>query len=220
MRAISCAEMKAIDTYAIEKIGIPSIVLMEHAALKVVQNINLEKMHTFTIVCGTGNNGGDGLAIARQLFLQDKQVDLFIVGDRQKATTDFQVNLNILENLSVPSTVLTNSSQLKELKTALTVNDLTIDAIFGIGLDRPVEGLFKQVIEEMQQASNKILAVDVPSGLNGDSGEVLGVSIQAQQTICFHQMKQGLANKTDYTGEVVVVDIGIPKSVTETILTQ
>lgn len=220
MLEISCAEMKAMDAYAINVIGIPSIVLMENAALKVIQNIDLKNRRSFTIVCAPGNNGGDGLAVARHLLLNDKKVDLFILGNLNKATTDFQINLNILVNMKVDFTHIISLNVFEVLEKALNENDLTIDAIFGIGLDRPVEGIFYQVIERMNQHTKRILAVDLPSGLDGDSGEVLGISIQANQTICFHQMKKGLVDKERYTGNVTVADIGIPKIVTETILTE
>lgn len=220
MLEISCAEMKAMDAYAINVIGIPSIVLMENAALKVIQNIDLKNRRSFTIVCAPGNNGGDGLAVARHLLLNDKKVDLFILGNLNKATTDFQINLNILVNMKVDFTHIISLNVFEVLEKALNENDLTIDAIFGIGLDRPVEGIFYQVIERMNQHAKRILAVDLPSGLDGDSGEVLGISIQANQTICFHQMKKGLVDKERYTGNVTVADIGIPKIVTETILTE
>lgn len=84
MLAISCEEMKAMDSYAINNIGIPSILLMENAALRVLENINLEEKKSFTILCGTGNNGGDGLALARHLILRKKEVDLFIIGKLDK----------------------------------------------------------------------------------------------------------------------------------------
>lgn len=219
MLKISCAEMKAMDTYAIDQIGIPSIVLMENASLKVIENIDLNTLQSFTVVCAPGNNGGDGLAIARHLILRDKKVDLFIVGDLNKATKDFQINLTILKNMKVEFTHITDASGLKTLIKSLNENDLAIDAIFGIGLDRPVEGVFYQVIHRMNQHAKRILAVDTPSGLDADSGQVLGISIEANQTICFHLMKRGLVNNVHYTGDINVVDIGIPKTVTEIILT-
>lgn len=218
MLMISCAEMKAIDTYAINVIGIPSIVLMENAALKVIENIDTNIMHSFTIICAPGNNGGDGLAIARHLLVKNKKVDIFIVGDLNKATTDFQVNLNILKNMKVDFTHITDTNDLDKLKTALIENDLTIDAIFGIGLERPVENTFYEVITRINKFSNKILSVDTPSGLDGDSGEVLGIAVKADQTICFHEMKKGLVDKITHTGSITVVDIGIPKFVNEIIL--
>ena len=220
MLKISCAEMKAMDAYAINEVGIPSIVLMENAALGVIENIDLDTLDSFTIVCAPGNNGGDGLAIARHLLVKNKKVDLFIIGDLDKATTDFQINLNILKNMKADFTSLTDATGLDKLNSALSNNELTIDAIFGIGLDRPVTGLFYEVIERINQASKNTLAVDIPSGLDGDSGKVLGLAIQAQQTICFHLLKKGLVNKEHYTGEISVVAIGIPESVTETILAQ
>lgn len=218
MLTISCAEMKAMDAYAINKIGIPSIVLMENAALKVIKNIDLDTFDSFTIVCATGNNGGDGLAIARHLLLKNKKVDLFIIGELDTATTDFLVNLTILKNMKVGFKQIKKLDGLDQLTTALNENDLTIDAIFGIGLDRPVAGLFYQVIEQINQSAQKILAVDIPSGLDGDSGDVLGISIRANQTICFHQLKKGLVNKELYTGKIIITDIGIPKTVTNIIL--
>lgn len=218
MLTISCAEMKAMDAYAINEIGIPSIVLMENAALKVIKNIDLDTFDSFTIVCATGNNGGDGLAIARHLLLKNKKVDLFIIGELDTATTDFLVNLTILKNMKVGFKQIKKLDGLDQLTTALNENDLTIDAIFGIGLDRPVAGLFYQVIEQINQSAQKILAVDIPSGLDGDSGDVLGISIRANQTICFHQLKKGLVNKELYTGKIIIADIGIPKTVTNIIL--
>lgn len=217
---ISCAQMKAMDAYSINVISIPSIVLMENAALQIIKNINSNTMFSFIIVCAPGNNGGYGLAITRNLLLNDKKVDVFVIGDLNKATIDFQINLTILLNMNVDCIHITDANCLNKLNTALNKNDLTIDAIFGIDLDRPVRGLFYQVIERMNQYSKRILAVDIPSGLDGDSGKILGVSIQAHQTVYFHQMKKGLVGKESYTGEVTIVNIGIPQSVTETILIQ
>lgn len=128
MLTITCQEMKAMDSYAIENIGIPSIVLMETAALKVVGNIDIDKMNTFTIICGVGNNGGDGLAIARQLLLLGKSVDLFTLGDLDKASKDFNINLNILKNMDKNWTPIMGQGELSLLKDSLLKSDLTIDA--------------------------------------------------------------------------------------------
>lgn len=219
MLKISCAEMKAIDTFAIEELEIPSILLMENAALKVIKNIDLKYAHSFTIICAPGNNGGDGLAIARHLLVKDKKVDLFIIGDLSKATTDFQTNLTILNNMQTDFTQLTEINDLPSLTKSLKKNDITIDAIFGIGLDRPVEGIFAQAIEQINKHAHTIIAVDIPSGLNGDSGEVLGIAVHAHKTICFHLMKKGLFHRQHYTGEVIIEGIGIPNIATQTILT-
>ena len=218
MITISCEEMKAMDYYAINNICIPSIVLMENAALKVIKNIDLDSTDSFTVVCGVGNNGGDGLAIARHLVLEGKDVDLFILGNLEKATKDFNVNLKILKNLEVNFENIKDENGLALFKESLSKNDLTIDAIFGIGLTRDVLGVYKEVITLINEDSKAILAVDIPSGLDGNTGEVLGISVKANRTITFHLMKKGLLKGREYTGKIIVETIGIPDKATERVL--
>ena len=218
MLVISCKDMKAMDSYAINNIGIPSIVLMENAALKVIKNIDLNNVNSFTIVCGVGNNGGDGLAVARHLILKGKMVDLFIIGNLEKRTKDFNINLNILNNLDVEFTHIISEKDLGILKNSISKNDLTIDSIFGIGLAREVHELFYDVIDIMNSYSKNILSIDIPSGLDGDIGKPLGISVNANKTITFHYMKKGLVENKEYTGEVVVEDIGIPRKATTFIM--
>lgn len=218
MLVISCQEMKAMDSYAIENIGIPSIVLMENAALKVLKNINLNKMDSFTIICGVGNNGGDGLALARHLILSNKKVDLFIIGNLDKGSKDFNINLNILKNMDRDFVNIREDKDLDLLINSIRDSDMTIDSIFGIGLTRDIEGLYYQVIHAINKYSKYILAIDVPSGLNGDTGQALGISVKANKTITFHGMKKGLLKAKDYTGEIIVEDIGIPDKATKAVL--
>lgn len=218
MITISCEEMKAMDSYAINNIGIPSIVLMENAALKVVKNIDLDNINSFTIICGVGNNGGDGLAIARHLVLEGKHIDLFIIGNLDKGTKDFNVNLNILKNLGIKFNNITHEKELAMFKQSLLNNDLTIDSIFGIGLTRDVLGVYSETISLINHYSKNILSVDIPSGLDGNTGKVLGISVEANKTITFHLMKKGLLKGTKYTGEIIVETIGIPEKATDAIL--
>ena len=218
MLTISCDEMKAMDSYAINIIGIPSIVLMENAALKVIDNIDLSGTDSYTIVCGTGNNGGDGLAVARHLILKKKTVDLFIVGNLDKRTKDFNINFDILKNMKVNFTHIVDDYGLKKIKESTKKSNLTIDSLFGIGITRNVEGIFYKVIDIINKNSNSILSVDIPSGLDGDTGQVLGISIKANKTVTFHHMKKGLVKSESYTGNIIVEDIGIPNRVTEVIL--
>ncbi len=220
MLIISATQMQAIDRYAIEKIGIPSIVLMENAAIKFIDAIDLENTESYTIICATGNNGGDGLAIARHLFLNNKIVDLFIIGEPDKGTDDFKINLNILKNIKLPFTIVNqNLMEAKNsLEKSLKENDLTIDALFGIGLNGEVSGLYSQIIKKINQHARKVLAVDIPSGLDANSGKVLGIAVKANQTISFHHIKKGLSRNKLYSGEVLVADIGIPDFVTQIIL--
>lgn len=218
MLAISCEEMKAMDSYAINNIGIPSLLLMENAALRVLENINLEEKKSFTILCGTGNNGGDGLALARHLILRKKEVDLFIIGQLDKGTEDFNINLNILKKLDVGFIYITGRDELNLLEESVKNRDLTIDSIFGIGLTRRVEGLFYHAIDIINRHSKEILSVDIPSGLDGDTGEVWGISVKADKTVTFHLIKKGLLENGEYTGKLIVEDIGIPDKATRAIL--
>jgi len=209
MELISCQEMKEIDSYAINVIGIPSIVLMENAALKVINNIDLN-FNNFTVVCGRGNNGGDGLAVARHLIIKGKKVRIYIVGDIKNGTEDFNINLNILKNLKAEIINIKNEKELLQLKEDLLVSEITIDALFGIGLKRNIEGLYFEVIKMINNESKQIISVDIPSGIDGDTGKPMGICVKADKTVTFHKMKKGLLNCGDYAGEIIVEDIGIP----------
>ncbi|MDI9495860.1 MAG: NAD(P)H-hydrate epimerase [Bacillota bacterium] len=210
MKPISCREMKEIDSHAIEKIGIPGIVLMENAALKVIKNIDLNLSH-YTVVCGKGNNGGDGLAVARHLILKNKRVKVYIAGSIGSGTDDFNTNLNILKNLKADITYIQGEKELTALKEDLQVSQFTIDALFGIGLKRNIEGIYYDIIKIMNDWSKQIIAVDIPSGINGDTGEAMGIGVRAAKTITFHAVKKGLINCGGYAGEIIVEDIGIPQ---------
>jgi len=210
--------MKSIDNYCIEKLEIPGIVLMENAALKVVKNIDLDKFNSFTIICGVGNNGGDGLAVARHLHIFDKEVRIFIAGNINKGSADFNTNYNILKNIGLEPVNIDSQEALEILNSSLKSTDMTIDALFGTGLSRNVEGLYKDVILSINQYSNYILSIDIPSGMNSDSGEILGVSVKANVTITMQLMKKGLMKNPDYTGNVVVEPIGMPKIAIDSVL--
>ncbi len=212
MKKVTSAEMNSIDAFCIKAIGIPGIVLMENAALKVVKNIDLEKCNKFTIVCGVGNNGGDGLAVARHLIVAGKDVDVFIVGNIDKGSKDFYVNYNILDNMVIDIHHISSEENLKKLSISLDSSDMTIDSIFGTGLKRNVEGIFEKTISLMNEKSKYILAIDIPSGLNADNGEILNICINANKTVTFQLPKVGLYefNGKKYAGEVIVEPIGIP----------
>jgi len=218
MISVTGNQMKSIDNYCIEKLEIPGIVLMENAALKVVKNIDLDKFNSFTIICGVGNNGGDGLAVARHLHIFDKEVRIFIAGNINKGSADFNTNYNILKNIGLEPVNIDSQEALEILNSSLKSTDMTIDALFGTGLSRNVEGLYKDVILSINQYSNYILSIDIPSGMNSDSGEILGVSVKANVTITMQLMKKGLMKNPDYTGNVVVEPIGMPKIAIDSVL--
>lgn len=218
MLAITCNEMKAMDDFAVREIGIPSILLMENAAFRVVENIDLEKYNKFTIIAGIGNNGSDGLAIARQLIMKNKKVNLFVIGDVRKATQDFKTYFNFLTNMDIDYVNIIKKDDLYKLKESLEKNQMTIDALFGLGLTKDINDMYFDVISFTNLYSLYTLSVDIPSGLSCDTGNVMGISIKADKTVTFHMLKKGLLDREAYTGKIVVENIGIPDKATNYVL--
>ncbi len=202
---VTAAEMKSFDSYTIERVGIPSLVLMERAAFSVVQRIEkyIKQACRICIACGMGNNGADGLAIARMLAERGCVVDAYIYGNEEKQTREFGVQRSILEHYPVHIFV----NQVPENGKY----DMIIDAIFGVGLTRRVEGIFAEAIGVMNVMGGFKVSVDIPSGINADNGAVLGCAFNADMTVTFAFGKRGLYfyPGADYAGEIFVEDIGI-----------
>lgn len=180
---ISGSKMQQVDQRFIEHIGIPGLVLMERAALGVTrwlfQNHSLKKC---LIVVGSGNNGADGLAVARQLMEQDIVPEIYVCGNLEKATEEFRIQYKILKNLGV--------CFIEKLeKKPYTV---VIDAIFGVGLSREVQGSYRAVISFMNQLDCPVVSVDIPSGIDATTGAVLGIAVKANATVTFGFLKRGL----------------------------
>ena len=209
MKAIGVSEMKELDRKAIEELGIPSIILMENAGRE-VSDIAVDMLvgapgKKVAIFCGTGNNGGDGFVAARHLVNQDIEVSVYIVGKKSSIKNDPLVNLNILEKMGV---------NINEISSPVKINvDLIIDAIFGIGLKGEVKEPVRSIIVDLNKKNIPIVSIDVPSGLDADTGRALGEAVRAKKTVTLEFAKKGFyINKAiEYTGEVITVDIGIPK---------
>lgn len=211
MITVTTEKMKKIDEFAIQHLKIPSLELMEAAAQKltdeVVRSLKTISDPQVQIVCGTGNNGGDGFACARLLAERGFSVDVILVGDPLKCTRDSLENQRRLHSMNVPihsySGVLNDEA------------DCIVDAVFGFGLNREVTGVLKDLIKQMNTHSAYVVACDIPSGLNGNTGIPMGISVKADKTVTFTAVKQGLLNpnSVEYVGELVVADIGIPKEV-------
>ena len=210
MKEITRQQMRDIDNYAINKLKIPSIVLMENAALKVIKNIDLENNQSFTVVCGIGNNGGDGLAVARHLITLNKNVSIFILGNVKDASDDFIANLKIIEALEANVKLIKSSNDLSLLETSLNKSDIAIDALFGTGLKRDVEGIYLLAVKMVNNNADSIISIDIPSGIDADSGEVKNIAVKANKTITFHLPKKGLKNAEEYCKDLIVEKIGIP----------
>ncbi|SHO51097.1 bifunctional ADP-dependent NAD(P)H-hydrate dehydratase/NAD(P)H-hydrate epimerase [Anaerocolumna xylanovorans] len=211
---VSSGEMKEIDKKTIEDMGIPAIVLMERAALKVAEAVeeyikaseSVYKTNKVLVICGTGNNGADGIAAARILSCKGHDVKIHVIGDKKSASALFCQQSEIAVNFGVPMISNLNSAE-------YTIDESTIliDAIFGVGLNREVTGIYKDIIDKINfSAKRKVFSVDIPSGLSGDSGFPMGTAVIADSTITFGYQKIGMVMYPgcNYAGEVTVEDIG------------
>lgn len=218
MLAVKGHEMQSIDLTATTKFGIPGIVLMENAARSFVDEVLKDpEIWRFTtiIFCGTGNNGGDGFAIARHLHGKKIKVQVVIVGEVEKIKGDAFTNYHILTNLQVPILQIKTEMDLDLVLSKMDSNTIIIDALLGTGCQKNIDGLFAKTILALNLLGVKIFSVDMPSGVHPDHGEIMGVAIKAFKTITFCLPKIGLFLYPGalMTGDVVVVNIGIPEEV-------
>lgn len=204
---LTSAEMKASDKAAIEEYGIGSMVLMERAALQTVQVI-LDRYGTdlyVGVMAGNGNNGGDGIAIARILQERGIRAEINMVGELSKLSPEAAAQLETARKLNIPV----------HYGVEHTLYDVIVDAIFGIGITRNVEGKYRKAVEAVNASRAKVVAVDIPSGVNTDDGSIMGCAIKADVTVTFAYRKLGLMlyPGASCAGEVVCVPIGIPGAV-------
>lgn len=210
--AVTAAEMKLYDQKTISEIGIPSLVLMERAALETVRVLLAERkeMKRVLIAAGTGNNGGDGLAVGRILASRGVKVTFLLAGSWEKLSKETAMQKDILLN--------SGFSILRKIENE--EYDIVIDALFGIGLSREVEGEYAKwihTLNDMKQQGTYICSLDIPSGICADTGKVMGCAVRADLTAAFAFAKRGelLYPGREYTGKLVVCDIGIPSAVLE-----
>ena len=209
MLLLTSAQMREIESRAITTLSIPSLLLMENAALQTAKHIPTPT--NIVIVCGPGNNGGDGLAIARLLHARGSNVKVAFVGDTQKNKGDAKTNLEIVKKMDLLSTT--------PLQDLLTTAKITIDALFGTGLKGAPTSEAAQAIKTINKwrthSNKQVISVDIPSGVEADTGKVHGEAIRADTTITFGLAKIGhiLYPGTEYTGRLIVEDISIPQNI-------
>ncbi len=208
--------MGTIDARAINEYGIPGVVLMENAALQCVSRVQTLCPHPDTsrivILCGRGNNGGDGFVMARHLLRRGYRVYTWAAGKPDEYRGDAAVNYNILQRCGVP--VHQGIEDPSRILQELNKDDLVVDALLGTGLKRQVSGPFDRLIQTINNCPARVLAVDIPSGISADTGEVMGCAVKANYTVTFALPKRGLLlfPGAGYAGEISVADIGIPQS--------
>lgn len=205
---------KSMDTEAIKQYGIPSIVLMENAARGVFEDIH-DKGESFLILCGKGNNGGDALALARHLSIEGKKIKIVVISRDNNYSNDFLINFGILKkiiNEKEISYIKSEDDITEEFIKDLSYYDIIVDGILGVGLNRKLDLWIQKVIDNINTYSRYIISLDVPSGLDCNSGTEPDTAIKAKTTYSFEVMKRGFINYNafKYTGEVKIIKIGIP----------
>jgi NAD(P)H-hydrate epimerase len=212
--------MRAFDAHAISQCGIPGLLLMENAGRGAADVLVRELCEGSVrgarpvVVCGAGNNGGDGLVIARHLLVRGASPVVFFAGDADRIAGDARANFDAWRGIGGEIQWLPPGSSLTPLRDALGRREVVVDALFGTGLDRPIEGWLADVIGAINASSGSRFSVDLPSGLDADTGAALGVAVEAGVTATFAHYKLGLMtpNGASLAGRVHVVDIGVPPS--------
>ena len=212
---LTASQMAQVDRTTIDTVQIPGVVLMENAGKGVVQEIedllgDFKKKHVL-IFCGKGNNGGDGYVIARRLHNHGAEVVVFLAGKKEAIKGDAKINLTILENLGIDVYEISSMEEIPQFHRV----DLVVDALLGTGVTGPVVGFFGDLIKTMNNYGAPIVAVDLPSGMETDTGAVHGACVEADVTVTMAHLKAGLlfSPAQDHAGEIVIANIGVPPEI-------
>jgi NAD(P)H-hydrate epimerase len=221
MKVATAEQMQELDRKSIEVFRIPGIVLMENAGRGLAEVITSTfpdiRRKKIAIISGKGNNGGDGFVIARHLLNQGIPVKVFLLTDPKSLRGDAESNFNIFQRMKGEVIPVPSSKDYQKIKKSLEYFDLLIDGIFGTGLDAEVRGYYREVIEHLNSLQKPIVSIDIPSGLDANTGKPLGTAIRASLTVTFGLPKVGhlISPGSDYVGTLKVIDIGIPKRLVE-----
>jgi ADP-dependent NAD(P)H-hydrate dehydratase / NAD(P)H-hydrate epimerase len=219
MRVLNAAQMREAERITIDDIGIGSLVLMECAGRQVVstleQRVDELDESRVAVLCGPGNNGGDGFVVARTLLQAGHDVSVFVIGRAADVTGDARTNLDILGRLGHTVVEIGNEQDWELHGSEVSASDLIVDALFGTGLSRPLEGLFETVVRDINASGLPVVAIDLPSGLSGSTADVIGPAVEADLTVTFAAPKlpHVLPPAEAHCGEVVTVEIGIPSEI-------
>ncbi len=212
--AVTVKQMQAIDRRAIDKTGIPSLVLMENAGRGVAQAVRASlkgrARPRVAVVCGLGNNAGDGFVAARHLLNAGVRTEIFLAGSPRRLKQDALINYMILKRSGFSFGRLDGKAE--HAWGRIRRVQIIVDAVFGVGLSREIREPYYSIIDHLNCSRAKILAVDIPSGLDGTTGRTYGICVRAFKTVTFHRAKKGFFRNAgpEYTGKIVVADIGIP----------
>lgn len=214
----SAKQIQNLDNIAINKYKVDSLFLMENAGKAVADEVlgilKNKKSKKVAVICGKGNNGGDGFVAARYLVNQGFEVKNFLIGKVKEITSDSRANLDILLNLNQNIFEVIDMKTFNGYKKIIKDCQMVIDAIFGVGLKGEIKEPAKTVINFLNRSKKKIVSVDVPSGLDATSGLMLGACVRASSTVTFTLAKKGffINDGPEFIGKLKIVDIGIPKN--------
>lgn len=217
MKAVTGSDMGKLDKYSIEQIGIPGIVLMENAALKIVKHI--EAQNNIVIVAGKGNNAGDAFAVARNLITGRRGVKLYCLFDKEHIKGDARLNFDILQSMGAVIEFLANGSELESFSKDIKNTEMVIDGIFGTGFKGQVQGIHSKAIQLINKYSKYTLSIDIASGIEASTGKVAEDCVKAHKTVTFELPKIGqlIYPGLNFTGKLVVESIGMPRQAIESI---
>ena len=218
-KVLTREEMRELDRKAIEEYKIPGIILMENAGRNVAEEVlkMLDDPHQakVAILCGKGNNGGDGFVVARHLHNHSIHVDVFLIARVSDILKDGDAgtNLQILLTMKIPVNEIFDIPGVNSILKELHNYNILVDALFGTGLSGDVREPFKTLINGVDNLNKPMVSVDIPSGLDCNTGKILGAAIKATKTVTLAIAKKGfyLNDGSSYTGEVIVSDISIPR---------
>ncbi len=217
MKPVTCAQMRELDEAAINEFFIPGLLLMENAGRGVCQIIQREYPPRRVLICvGKGNNGGDGLVVARHLMNRGYAVQILLLEDPARLKADPLVNYTICRKMRIPVIhayeKVTDRAFLEHCRSA----EFIVDAILGVGIKGPVQGLLELAINGINRSDHPVVSIDIPSGIDADTGLIQGAAVRATWTVTLALPKQGLYRNDGpaYAGKIEVVDIGIPRELT------
>ena len=218
MKIVTAQQMKNIDRRAVREFGIPGPVLMENAAAAIMAE--MEKFFDglgnvrVGIICGKGNNGGDGLALARRLSIRGVPVRAALLAPFSAVAGEAKINLSILRRMDVE---IVQTAGARSLADIISWSDVLVDAMLGVGLSSPLKGVYAQAVNMMNASGRPVVSIDIPTGIDADTGAVMGAAVNADLTVTMALLKRGLVlyPGAELAGTVRVADIGIPSEVIE-----
>lgn len=216
MRLVTASEMREMDSLTINEAGIPGVVLMENAARNAakvfIDHFKPSIDSAAAVLCGKGNNGGDGYVMARYLHEYGMNVIVGIIGEKSAVSGDALVNLKIIGKLGLDISEAADDEALQTFLHKIKKSDYIIDGLLGTGLNSPVRGMYKKVIDSINLSGKSVMSIDIPSGLNADTGQKMGAAVKADLTVTFGFPKPGqlVYPGAELVGRLVNIDIGIP----------